>query len=161
MILIVMGVVGAGKSTVGRLLAKQLDWEFADADDYHPQANIDKIRHGIALDDDDRRPWLLELQAVIANWAAQGRNGVLACSALKRSYREELNLGPAITFVYLKGSPELVARRLRSRKDHFAGDQILSSQFADLEEPETTLTVSIDQPAGEIVAEIREKLGLA
>ncbi len=158
MIVIIMGVVGAGKTTVGRLLAERLGWEFADADDYHSQENINKIRRGIPLDDADRNPWLLRLRAVIENWSSHGCNGVLACSALKRSYRDELKIGPEVQFVYLHGSAELIEQRLRSRQGHFAGDQILASQFADLEEPETAITVNIDQPPGQIVAEIREKL---
>ena len=95
MIVIVMGVTGAGKTTVGRLLAGQLGWEFADADDFHPAANVEKIRHGIALDDDDRRPWLERLHAAIAGWIAEGKNVVLACSALKRTYRQQLEAGAA------------------------------------------------------------------
>ncbi len=161
MIVIVMGVVGAGKTTVGRLLAAQLGWEFADADDYHSTDNIEKIRHGVPLDDGDRSPWLGRLRTVIANWSSQGRSGVLACSALKRSYRDELRIGPEVQFVYLHGSAELIEQRLRARQGHFAGDQILASQFADLEEPETAITINIAQPPGQIVAEIREKLRLA
>jgi len=161
MIVIVMGVVGSGKTTVGRLLAAQLGWGFADADDFHSTANVEKIRRGIALDDDDRGPWLENLRAAITQWMAEKRSFVLACSALKRSYRQELSVGPAIRFVYLKGSADLIAERLRSRHGHFAGEQILASQFADLEEPEAAVTVEIAAPPRQIVAEIREKLGLA
>src|SRR5690348_2486099 len=139
MMVIVMGVVGAGKTTVGRLLAEHMGWEFADADDFHSPANVEKIRHGIPLHDDDRRPWLERLRAEIVNWSRQGRNVVLACSALKRSYRQQLKIGPEVQFVYLKGSASLIASRLRSRPGHFANEQILSSQFADLEEPETAV----------------------
>jgi len=161
MIVIVMGVVGSGKTTVGRLLAAQLGWGFADADDFHSTANVEKIRRGIALDDNDRGPWLENLRAAITRWIAEKRSFVLACSALKRSYRQELSVGPAIRFVYLKGSADLIAERLRSRHGHFAGEQILASQFADLEEPEAAVTVEIAAPPRQIVAEIREKLGLA
>jgi gluconokinase len=161
MIIIVMGVVGAGKTTVGRLLAAQLGWEFADADDYHPWANVEKIRRGIPLDDNDRLPWLRELRAAIMNWQSQGRNGVLACSALKKSYREELTIGDDVRFVYLRGSADVIEQRLRLRKGHFADDQILASQFADLEEPESAISVSILQSPEQIVAEIRRKLSLA
>lgn len=156
-----MGVVGAGKTTVGQLLAAQFGWEFADADDYHPQANVEKIRRGIPLNDLDRSPWLQQLRAEITIWQSQGRNGVLACSALKKSYRDELKIGDEVQFVYLRGSAEIIARRLRSRKGHFADDQILASQFADLEEPESAVSIDIDQPAEQIVAEVRKKLGLA
>ena len=161
MIVIVMGVVGAGKTTIGRLLAEQLGWEFADADDYHPAANVEKIRHGIALNDEDRRPWLERLRAAIIGWMADERNVVLACSALKRSYRRELEAGPQVRFVYLKGSPQLIADRLRARHGHFAGEQILTSQLADLEEPEGAVTADIASTPQQIVASIREQLGLA
>jgi gluconokinase len=161
MIVIVMGVVGAGKTTVGRLLAEQLGWQFADADDFHPASNVEKIRHGISLNDDDRQPWLASLRNAITAWIAQHRNVVLACSALKRSYRQELVVGPEVRFVYLKGSADLIADRLRARHGHFAGEQILASQFADLEEPNEAVTVEIDSTPNQIVAEIRKKLGLA
>jgi gluconokinase len=161
MIVIVMGVVGAGKTTVGRLLAEQLGWAFADADDFHPPSNVEKIRHGIALSDADRQPWLASLRAAIEHWIADKRNVVLACSALKLSYRQELEVSSEVRFVYLKGRAELIAERLRSRQGHFAGEQILASQFADLEEPEAAVTVEIAATPHQIVAEIREKLGLA
>ncbi|MGA9978776.1 MAG: gluconokinase [Candidatus Sulfotelmatobacter sp.] len=161
MIAIVMGVTGSGKTSVGRLLAEQLGWEFADADDFHPRANVEKIARGIPLNDEDRGPWLERLRIQIANWIANGKNGVLACSALKRSYRHELTVEPEVRFVYLKGSPELIRQRLRLRRGHFADEKILASQFADLEEPETAVTVDISQTPGKIVAEIRERLGLA
>jgi len=161
MILIVMGVVGSGKTSVGRLLAQQLGWKFADADDFHSPANIKKIRHGISLSDDDRRPWLRLLRANIANWSSAGVSVVLACSALKESYRQELTTGPDVQFVYLKGSADLIARRLHLRQGHFADGQILASQLADLEEPQAAITVDIDKPPEQIVTEIREKLHLA
>jgi gluconokinase len=161
MIVIVMGVVGAGKTTVGRLLAEQLGGEFADADDFHPAANVEKIRNGIALNDDDRAPWLNSLHAAIAGWIADKHDVVLACSALKSSYRRELEVGPDVRFVYLKGSASEIAERLRSRHGHFADEKILASQFADLEEPEGAVTVEISSPPQQIVAEIRERLGLA
>lgn len=163
MIVIVMGVVGAGKTTVGRLVAEQLHYEFADADDFHPQANIEKISRGIALSDADREPWLARLRARILAWEGDKTNAVLACSALKRNYREELNVGPGVHFVYLKGRPDLIAQRLSARHGHFAGASILASQMADLEEPqnEDAVTVDIDRTPLEIVAQIRQKLGLA
>ena len=161
MIVIVMGVVGAGKTTIGHLLAKQSGWEFADADDFHPPSNVEKIRHGISLNDDDRKPWLDSLRKAIIAWIAEHRNVVLACSALKRSYRQELAVGPEVQFVYLKGSADLIASRLRARLGHFAGEQILASQFADLEEPQEAVVVEIAAPPEQIVAEIRKKLGLA
>jgi len=161
MIVIVMGVVGAGKTTVGRLLAEQSGWEFADADDFHPPSNVEKIRHGISLNDDDRKPWLDSLRKAIIAWIAEHRNVVLACSALKRSYRQELAVGPEVRFVHLKGSAALIADRLRARQGHFASEQILASQFADLEEPNEAVTVQVAATPQRIVAEIRKKLGLA
>lgn len=160
MIVILMGVTGSGKTSVGRLLAEQLGWEFVDADDFHPQANVEKIAHGIPLNDADRRPWLERLRVQIMNWIAKGRNGVLACSALKEIYRRELSVGPEVQFVYLKGSPDLIAQRLRARRGHFADEKILAGQFADLEEPETAVTVDVAQTPEQIVAEIREGLRL-
>src|SRR5437763_1727487 len=137
MIVIVMGVVGAGKTTVGSILAAELGWQFADADDFHPPANVEKIRSGTALTDADRAPWLELLRKAIVGWSAANANVVLACSALKSSYREELNIGPALSFVYRKGSAPLIAERLHQRHGHFAGESILSSQLADLEEPQS------------------------
>ena len=148
-----MGVVGAGKTTVGQLVAQKLGWHFADADDFHTAANVEKIRKGIALTDADRAPWLAALRVAILQWDAQNENVVLACSALKRAYREELRAG-SVKFVYLKGSRELVVGRLRARHGHFASESILNTQFEDLEEPEDAVTVSIDQTPDAIVAEI-------
>jgi gluconokinase len=160
MIVIVMGVVGAGKTTVGQLLAAQLGWEFADADDFHTPSNVEKIRHGIPLTDVDREPWLDRLREAISQWIAAGRNVVLACSALKRTYRRKLEAGPEVRFVFLKGSAALIAERLRSRHGHFADAQILASQLADLEEPEDAVSVAIDHSPEQIVSQIRKQLGL-
>lgn len=161
MILIVMGVVGSGKTTIGRLLADQLGWEFADADDFHPRSNVEKIRKGLGLNDHDRQPWLHALHEAIARWIGERKNVVLACSALKRGYRRELEVGPEVRFVYLKGSAELIAERLRLRKGHYADAQILASQFADLEEPEGAVAVDIAATPPQIVDEIRKRLSLA
>jgi len=160
MIVIVMGVVGAGKTTIGKMLADRLGWEFADADDFHPQSNVEKISRGIPLTDVDRRPWLDRLRGAILDWIAENRNVILACSALKRAYREKLHTGREVRFVYLKGSAALIADRLRSRHGHFADESILASQLADLEEPKGALTVEISRPHEEIVAEIRKGLQL-
>ena len=160
MIVIVMGVTGAGKTTVGKLLASELGWEFADADDFHPPSNVEKIRNGIALTDEDRRPWLQRLRSQIEAWIGKGLSGVLACSALKQSYRQQLDAGPQVRFVFLKGPAELIAERIQSRHGHFAGAQILASQFADLEEPADAVTVSVAASPPQMVTEIRRKLEL-
>lgn len=154
-----MGVVGSGKTTVGRLLASKLGWEFADADNFHSPENIRKISQGIALTDDDRAPWLAHLRSAIQKWNADGRNVTLACSALKHSYREELRVA-AVQFVYLKGDYDLIDQRLSSRRGHFASDSILKSQFQDLEEPSQALVVDIAQSPEAIADEIITKLKL-
>jgi gluconokinase len=158
MVVILMGVTGAGKTTVGRLLAARLGWDFFDADDFHPASNIEKIRAGQALNDHDRTPWLASLREAISEWRAMKRNVVLACSALKESYRNLLATGPEVVFVYLKGEKDLIAGRLRARAGHFATEQILSAQFADLEEPADALTVRVAEAPEAIVAEIRRRL---
>jgi gluconokinase len=160
MIVIVMGVVGAGKTTIGNLLAAQLGWEFADADDFHPQSNVEKIRKGISLNDEDREPWLDRLRVAILGWIARGRNVVLACSALKRAYRARLQASPDVRFVYLKGSAALIANRLRARHGHFAGESILAGQLADLEEPKDAVTVEVSESPEQIVSDIRKALNL-
>jgi gluconokinase len=160
MIVVVMGVTGSGKTTIGVLLAKRLGWEFADADSFHSAANVEKIRQGIPLNDADRAPWLTALRELMKGWAADHKNGVLACSALKKTYRDELCIAGETRFVYLKGSYDLIAGRLRHRHGHFASETILASQFAALEEPHDAITVEIDPSEDEIVAEIVGKLRL-
>lgn len=160
MIVIVMGVVGAGKTTIGKLLASELGWQFADADDFHPGSNVEKISHGIPLTDEDREPWLDRLRGVILNWIAAGQSTVLACSALKRGYRAKLQSAREVQFVFLKGSAALIAKRLQTRHGHFAGEAILASQLADLEEPENAVTVDISGTPQQIVNQIRKGLGL-
>jgi gluconokinase len=157
-IVVVMGVTGVGKTTVGNLLAQQVGWEFLDADDFHPEANLAKMRRGVALDDDDRRPWLERLHAELAKRQGKGENIVLACSALKEEYRKTLAMGLPVSFVYLKGNAPLIAARLRERRDHFADERILSGQFADLEEPDGALVIDVGVTPQEIVSRIREKL---
>ena len=154
-----MGVTGAGKTTIGVLLAQRLGWEFVDADSFHSPANVEKIRQGIALDDADRAPWLRAMRKAMEGWVAAGKSMVLACSALKQSYRNELFIAGQTKFVYLKGSYELIAQRLRQRHGHFASETILASQFAALEEPDDAITVEIDRTEEEIVADIIRQLG--
>jgi gluconokinase len=160
-ILLMMGPAGSGKTTVGELLAGQLGWEFADGDSFHSAANIEKMRRGVPLDDNDRIPWLNSIREAMEKWDAQGRNVVLACSALKREYRRRLQINPNVKLVYLKGSYELLRERLHARKGHYAGEQLLASQFADLEEPSDAVTVDAARTPEEIVAEIRKELALA
>ncbi len=159
-IIVVMGVTGSGKTTIGSLLAARLAWHFADADDFHSAANKEKMHKGIPLTDADRLPWLAAMREQIAKWVALKQNVVLACSALKQSYRQLLWDGPEVKFVYLKGTYQLIAERLRARKGHFADEHILAGQFADLEEPGDALVVDISASPEEIVDEICRRLGL-
>jgi gluconokinase len=159
-IVVLMGVTGSGKTTIGVLLSQRLGWEFVDADSYHSAANVEKIRQGIALDDADRAPWLRALRDAMESMVAQHKNVVLACSALKRSYRDELYIAGETKFVYLNGTYELISQRLRQRHGHFASETILASQFAALEEPDDAITVDIDHSEDEIVAEIMRQLGV-
>jgi gluconokinase len=160
MIVIVMGTTGSGKTTIGTLLAKRQGWEFVDADDFHPAANVEKMKHGIPLTDADREPWLKALHDRIVEWNTEARNMVLACSALKKSYRDELRASPNVKFVYLKGSYELFSQRVLARKGHFAKQDLLASQFATLEEPTDAITVDAAPSPEQIVAEVRRQLGL-
>jgi gluconokinase len=160
-VVIVMGPTGAGKTTIGTMVAKQLNWQFADADTFHPPANIEKMSKGIPLDDADRAPWLAAMRKAILEWIAAGENVVLACSALKRAYREELRASPEVKIVYLKGDYALFAKRIRHRHGHFAGEGILAGQFADLEEPKDAITIDAAQSPEQIVAEIRKQLALS
>jgi len=154
-----MGPAGSGKTTIGKLLAAQLSWDFFDGDNFHSPANIEKMSRGIPLTDEDRIPWLNSIREAMLQWEAQHKNAVLACSALKRSYRELLQISPNVKLVYLKGNLELLRERLRARKDHYAGEQLLASQFADLEEPADALTMDTSRSPQEIVTEIRKHLG--
>src|SRR3981081_374562 len=131
-----MGVSGSGKTTVGQFLASELGWEFTDGDDYHPAANVEKMRSGISLTDAYRAPWLETLRALIAGWIAAGKNAVLACSALKRAYRESLRVGSEVRVVYLRGTPQLLRERLRARVGHFMTERMLEGQPAGRGEPE-------------------------
>jgi gluconokinase len=155
-----MGATGAGKTTIGTMLAAQLNWEFADADTFHPPANIDKMSRGIPLNDADRAPWLEAMRKAILEWIAAGKNVVLACSALKRAYRDELRPSPEVKIVYLKGDYALFAERIRHRHGHFAGEGILAGQFADLEEPADAIAIDAALPPEQIVTEIRKQLAL-
>lgn len=156
-----MGVTGSGKTTVGTMLAHQLGWEFADADKFHPPANIEKMRQGIGLTDADRAPWLKAIHDHMRRWNVDGKSGIMACSALKHTYRKLLREGLDLRVVYLQGSMELIRERLQIRTGHYATTTLLASQFADLEEPREALVVYIDHTPEEIVATIRRQLDLA
>jgi gluconokinase len=158
MIVIVMGVTGSGKTTVGKMLAERLGSEFADADDFHSAANKDKMHRGIPLTDADRMPWLVSMHEYLAKANAQNRSVVLGCSALKQSYRRVLRDNLLVHLVYLKGTYEVIDAHLRKRTGHFADDKILAAQFADLEEPTDAIDVDVRLRPEDIVEEILKQL---
>jgi gluconokinase len=164
MIVIVFGVSGAGKTTIGKLLAEQLGWRFYEGDDFHPRANVEKMRSGRPLTDEDRWPWLERLREQITRSIAAKENAVLACSALKRAYRDRLRASDEVKFVFLRGDYALVAEQLRQRRGHFMNPELLRSQFADLEQPEPdedVLTSELGRTPQELVEEIKTKLRLS
>ena len=165
LVVVVMGVTGAGKTTIGTLLAKELGWDFYDADAFHSAANVERMRQGEALSDVDREPWLAALEALIAQLLGSRRSGVLACSALRADYRERLrrpgDTGPGdVRFVYLKIPLEEARRRLKKRVGHFMPASLVESQFEALEEPHKVLPLDGTLPPAELVAAIREGFGI-
>lgn len=160
MILLVMGTTGAGKTTVGKLLAARLDWPFLDADDFHPPANIEKMKHGFPLTDADRAPWLANMHAELQRLTSQGKNVVLACSALKQSYRETLSAGLDFRLIYLRGTYAQMRQHILARHGHFAGEAILAGQFADLEEPANALVLDVSTIPDELVSTAISRLNL-
>ena len=162
MVLIVMGVTGAGKTTIGGALATSLGWEFHDGDDLHSGPSKRKMRRGIPLTDSDRAPWLAAIRTLILAMLSEGRDGVVACSALKQSYRDELVVDPnTVKVVYLKGTKQLVAKRLRDRAGHFMNPDLLQSQIDTLEEPRHAIIVDISAAPEAIVNAIIKRLQLA
>jgi gluconokinase len=157
MIVVVMGVSGSGKTVVGEALARRLNWVFEDADHWHPASNIEKMRSGAALTDEDRKPWLRSLNSAVRSWIADQRDVVLACSALRESYRNMLREGvpdrEAVRFVYLKGTYEEIGKRLDLRAGHFMPESLLASQFAALEEPDSSeaLVADVSHPVAHVV----------
>jgi len=160
MVILVMGVTGAGKTTVGALLAQGLGWTFLDADDFHSAANREKMHRDIPLDDADRAPWLNSIHRELVRRDEKGENVVLACSALKESYRETLSSGLDMKIVFLSGSTEQLHKHLAGRTDHFAGENLVPSQLAVLEEPSAAIVEDVARTPEEIVRNIRSRLGL-
>jgi len=161
MVVVLFGVAGVGKTTIGRLLAEDLGWKFYDADDFHSTANVEKMRNGEALSDDDRRPWLHRLRKLIEQLLARNENVVLACSALKQKYRDELRVSSDVRFVFLRGSRERVERQLRDRSGHYFDPKLLNSQFAELEEPksiEDAITAEVAGEPRDVVNDIESSL---
>jgi len=170
-IVVIMGVCGCGKTTVGQALANRLGWQFFDADDFHPPANVAKMATGVALTDEDRAPWLDRLAAEMRALARKGSHAVLACSALKESYRQRIACGmenpegdgtSGIRIVYLKGDAKTIGPRLALRSGHYMPASLLASQFAALEEPEDAMVIDIRQTteaqAAQIAAALRSRV---
>ena len=152
MIIVIMGVSGSGKTTVGLKLAAALGWKFSDADGFHSAANVAKMQSGVPLTDEDREPWLRSIRAAIESWERDEPGHVLACSALKGCYRDALAPNDSdVKFVYLRGEFERIAARLRSRKDHFFNPALLRSQFEALEDPENALIIDAAHDPAKIV----------
>ncbi|HET8551396.1 MAG TPA: gluconokinase [Gammaproteobacteria bacterium] len=164
-VVVVMGVSGSGKTTVGALLAGRLHWAFADADDFHSAASVTKMHSGIPLDDADRAPWLKAIAAQIDEWRADGQQGVVTCSALKRRYRDVIiGAREDVRLVYLRGDKDVIARRLVARHGHFMPASLLDSQFAALEEPapeERAVVIPVGRSPTELVDDIVAALSVA
>jgi gluconokinase len=158
MIIVLMGVTGAGKTTIGRLLAEELSWTFYDGDDFHSQSNVEKMRRGEPLTDDDRVAWLDSLEELIREKLRSQTNIVLACSALKASYRSRLLIDAQVRLVYLKGTRSLIERRLDERRGHYMNPSLIESQFAILEEPERAIVLDAADSPEHVVGWIRESL---
>lgn len=161
MVILVMGVSGSGKTTIGKMLAEILHWQFSDADNFHPAANIEKMSLGIPLTDDDRLPWLQALHQVISGWLETNTNAILACSALKSKYRHLLQPPTnEVKWVYLEGSFKLIQQRIQERHGHFMKVDLLQSQFDMLEVPEDALHVDISGTSDASVQQIRNGLAI-
>ena len=160
MVILLMGVSGSGKTTVGRRLAADQGWAFHDADDLHPPENIDRMSRGLPLTDEHRKPWLFRLRDLIIDQLGRDEPAVIACSALKDSYRRILRCDGRVRIVYLKGSYELIEQRMEARAGHYFKAGLLASQFADLEEPDAALVVDVSLSPEEIVETIRSGLAM-
>ncbi len=163
MVIIICGVTGVGKTTIGQLLAQELEWEFYDADDFHSVANIAKMKNGVPLTDEDRQPWLDRLRELIEQCLVAGENAVLACSALKKAYRDFLRVSDDVKFVFLRGDRHEITEHLQHRREHFMNPALLDSQFEDLEEPqasEQALSLDLGRSPRDLVELIKTKLKL-
>ena len=160
MVILLMGVAGSGKTTIGEMLNAQLNWPFVDGDSLHSAVNVAKMAAGVPLTDDDRAPWLQSIHDVMEGWRTQHKDGIVASSALKEKYRQTLLTSPEIKLVYLRGSYDLIYSRMQHRPGHYMKPEMLQSQFAALEEPLDAITVEISAPAEEIVAIIRRRLAI-
>ena len=161
MVVVIFGVSGAGKTTLGKLLARELGWAFYEADNLHSPANVEKMHASIPLTDEDRWLWLESLRDLVKRSLAAGENAILACSALKKTYRDCLHVGADVRFVYLRGGYELIANQLRHRRGHFMSPALLQSQFTDLEEPrpvEGAIVIELGRSPNELVEEIKSRL---
>ena len=163
-VIVVMGVASSGKTSLGERLAERLGWPFRDADSFHPPENVAKMAGGTPLNDDDRKPWLAAIAVWIDDLRARGEHGIVTCSALKKAYRDVIIGGrPDVRLVYLKGSRELIGRRMAARQHHFMPPALLDSQFAALEEPgavENPLVVSVEDSKDAIVQDVVDRLKL-
>jgi gluconokinase len=162
-VIIICGVAGAGKTTIGQLLAQEMEWEFYDADDFHSVANIAKMKSGVPLTDEDRQPWLDKLRELIEQCLIARKNAVLACSALKKAYRDCLRVSEGVKFVFLRGNRRDITEQLRQRREHFMNPALLDSQFEDLEEPqpsERALSLELAGSPRDLVELIKTKLKL-
>ena len=160
MVIVIMGVSGSGKTTIGKKISKSLGWKFYEGDDYHPQKNVEKMSNGIPLNDEDRKPWLQNLSRIIAEMINEKENAVITCSALKKIYRNIIKINDEVKFVYLKSSYDLIKKRMKQRNNHFMKADMLASQFEALEEPEDAISVSIDKSEEQILKEIYKQLKL-
>ena len=160
MIIVLMGVTGSGKTTVGRLLAEQLGWSYIDADDFHSEPNIEKMTGGIPLNDADRKPWLERLRELVHDCLIRSENAVLACSALRESYRDYLLLDEQVKLVYLKGDYQMIRKRLAQRRGHYMDPTLHDSQFETLEEPSECLRIDAASEPRAIISTIRNGLNI-
>lgn len=160
MVILLMGVSGSGKTTIGQMLSAQLNWPFVDGDSLHSAANIAKMAAGIPLTDDDRAPWLESIHHVMEGWRTRQENGIVASSALKKKYRKLLLTGPEMKLVYLRGSYDVVYSRMQHRPGHYMKPEMLQSQFAALEEPKNAVILDVSDSEEKIVSEIRQQLAI-